>query len=144
MRYITKDLKKTKQNKTKTQLFIILTPYLSQLIKYWYVYGTSKVLSTLFHCCSKSYLLHFIFLPHLPIGSILSLMRNSSSSKLIRRHCSFTVNFTMLKDIYFSSCEVSLTDANIFKWHFWCVTITPIHFNTSKIGLRKKNQRMRR
>ena len=34
---------------------IDLTPYLSQLVKYWLFYRTSKVRSTHFHCCSKSY-----------------------------------------------------------------------------------------
>ena len=32
-----------------------MTPHLSKLIKYWLFYGASKVKSTHFHCCSKSY-----------------------------------------------------------------------------------------
>ena len=32
-----------------------LTPHLSQLVKYWLFYGTSRVRRTHVHCCSRSY-----------------------------------------------------------------------------------------
>ena len=44
-----------KQHEEGNFIAIILTPHLSKLIKYWQLYGASKVKSTHFHCCSKSY-----------------------------------------------------------------------------------------
>ena len=44
-----------KKHKLGKFITINLTPHLSQLVKYWEFYGTSKVQSTHFHCCSKSY-----------------------------------------------------------------------------------------
>ena len=44
-----------KQHEEGNYITIILTPHLSKLIKYWLFYGASKVKSTQFHCCSKSY-----------------------------------------------------------------------------------------
>ena len=44
-----------KQHEEGNLITITLTPHLSKLIKYWWLYGASKVKSTQFHCCSKSY-----------------------------------------------------------------------------------------
>ena len=44
-----------KQHEEGNLIAIILTPHLLKLIKYWQFYGASKVESTHFHCCSKSY-----------------------------------------------------------------------------------------
>ena len=44
-----------KKHKEGNFITINLTPHLSQLVKYWLFYGTSKVQNTHFHCCSKSF-----------------------------------------------------------------------------------------
>ena len=42
-----------KQHEEGNLITMILTPHLSKLIKFWSFYGTSKLSSTHFHCCSK-------------------------------------------------------------------------------------------